>query len=101
MIDATKVSAPSRVLSLKLIDLNLAGVSLVSWMNMISICVAHMYQAMCSAFLSVRRLLFHVAIFTLPACSVWNNSSSAFLQVLAIVVLNDMWLLRSSCGVSV
>ena len=70
-------------------------------MNMISICVAHMYQAMCSAFLSVRWLLFHVAILTFPACSVWNSSSSAFLHVLAIVELNVMWLVRSSCGMSV
>ena len=70
-------------------------------MNMISICVVHMYQMMCSTFLSVRWLLFHVAILTFPACSVWNNSSSAFLQVLAIVVLNVIWLLRSSCGMSV
>ena len=77
-------------------DLYVAGVNLVSWMNMISICVAHMYQAMCFAFLSVRWLLFHVAILTLPACSVWNNSSSAFFQVPVMVVLNDMWLLRSS-----
>ena len=80
---------------------DIAGVSLVSCMNMMSICVAHMYHAMYSAFLSVRWLLFHVAVLTLPACSVWNNSSSAFLQVPVMVALNDMWLLRSNCGVSV